>query len=62
MKQDEKTGELTATAQEVALYNMFMTEAIFELLADKGILTGEEVKERMKKIKTETTLRFRWVQ
>ena len=62
MEQDDKAGKVTATPQEVALYNMFLTEAIFELLAEKGILTGEQVKERIKKLKSETTLRFRWVQ
>ncbi len=62
MEQDDKTGKVTATPQEVALYNMFLTEAIFELLAEKGILTGEQVKERIKKLKSETKLHFRWVQ
>lgn len=62
MKQDEKTGKVTATLQEVAYYNMFLTEAIFELLAEKGILTGEEVKDRVKKLKSETPLQFRWLQ
>jgi hypothetical protein len=38
---------------------MFLTEAIFELPAEKGILTGEEVKERVKKLKSETNLQFR---
>src|SRR5216683_2821353 len=33
MKQDEKTGKVTTTIQEVAYYNMFLTEAILELLA-----------------------------
>jgi len=38
MKQDDKTGTVTTTIQEVAYYNMFFTEAIFELLAEKGAL------------------------
>jgi hypothetical protein len=62
MKQDDKTGKVTTTIQEVAYYNMFLTEAILELLAEKGILTGEEVSERVKKLKRETPLQFRWVQ
>jgi hypothetical protein len=62
MKQDDKTGTVTATIQEIAYYNMFLTEAIFELMAEKGILTGEEVKERIKKLKSETPLQFRWQQ
>jgi hypothetical protein len=41
---------------------MFLTQAIFELLAEKGVLTGQEVLERVKKLKSETPLHFRWVQ
>jgi len=62
MEQDDKTGKATATIQEIAYYNMFLTEAILELLAEKGILTGEEVLERVKKLKSEAPLRFRWMQ
>ena len=57
-----KAGKVTATLQEIAYYNMFLTEAIFELLAEKGVLTGEEVLERVKKLKSETPLKFRWMQ
>jgi len=32
MEQDDKTGKVTATIQEIAHYNMLLTEAIFELL------------------------------
>jgi hypothetical protein len=62
MEHDDKTGKVTAAPQEIALYNMVLTEAIFELLAEKGILTGEEVKERVNKLKSETSLHFRWLQ
>lgn len=62
MEQDDKMGKVTATLQEVAYYNMFLTEAIFELLAEEGILTGEEVKERIGKLKSETQLQSRFVQ
>jgi hypothetical protein len=62
MKQDDKTGTVTATIQEIAYYNIFLTEALFELLAEKGILNGEEVKERIKKLKSEAPLQFRWLQ
>ena len=34
MKHDDKTGTVTATIQEIAYYNMFLTEAMFELLAE----------------------------
>ncbi len=61
MQHDDLTGNPTTSAQEVALYTMLLTEAIFELLAEKGILTGVEVKERVTKLKNETRLHFRWV-
>jgi len=62
MEKDYKTGSVTATMQEIARYNMILTEAIFELLAEKGILTGAEVKERVEKLKKETKIQFRWLQ
>lgn len=62
VEQNDKTGEVTATIQEIARYNMVLTEAIFELLAEKGILTGVEVKERVQKLKAEARLQFRWLQ
>jgi hypothetical protein len=62
MEQDEKAGKVTATVQEIAYYNMFLTEAIFELLAEKGILTGEEVLERVKRLRSESPVGFRWLQ
>ena len=38
---------------------MLLVEAVVELLTEKGVLTGEEVKERVKKLKAETTLNIR---
>lgn len=62
MEHNDKTGKVTATLQEIAYYNMFLTEAMFELLAEKGVLNGEEVKERVKKLKSETKLVFQMIQ
>jgi hypothetical protein len=62
MEQDDKTGKVTATIHEIAHYNMLLTEAIFELLAEKGILTGAEVRDRVTKLKSETALQFRRLQ
>jgi hypothetical protein len=59
MPRDEKRGKLAA---EITLYNMFLTEAIFEILAERGILTGEEVKERVEKLKNEAPKEYRWMQ
>lgn len=62
MEANAKTGKVTATIEEIARYNMVLTEAIFELLAERGILTGEEILERVKKLKSETTLTLPRVQ
>lgn len=62
MKADAQTGQVTATIEEVTRYNMVLTEAIFELLAERGILNGAEVLERVEKLKRETTLNFNRVQ
>ena len=62
MPEDPKTGRVTMTIEELAYYNMFMVEALFELLAEKGILNGVEVKERVKKLQAETKLNFPRIQ
>ena len=59
---DFKEGEVSASVDEIIHYNMLLTEAIFELLAEKGILAGSEVKERIQKLKAETKLNFKRVQ
>ena len=59
MDREKKAGEIT---EKMMLYNIFLAEAIFDLLAEKGILTGAEVKERIKKLKDEIPPSFRWMQ
>jgi hypothetical protein len=59
---DFQNGTVTASIEEIAQYNMLLTEALFELLAEKDILTEAEVKERIQKLKAETKLSFRPVQ
>ena len=60
MQADPTSGKVTATIEELALYNM--TEAIFELLAEKGVLDGEGVKERIAKLKKETKVNLQRLQ
>jgi hypothetical protein len=55
---DAKDENVTASIDEITRYNMLLTEAIFELLAEKNILSGAEVLERVKKLQTETQLNF----
>jgi hypothetical protein len=57
-----KDGNVTASVEELAHYNLLLTEAIYEVLADKGILSKEEVVERVQKLKQETTVNCRRVQ
>jgi len=59
MDHNAKTGEVTTTIEELAVYNMLLSEAIYELLADKGIVTRAEVTERIKKLKSETKVNLR---
>jgi len=59
MQQDNKTGEVTTSIEELAIYNMLLSEAIYEILADKGIFTRADVTERIKKLKRETKVNIR---
>jgi hypothetical protein len=62
VRQDTKSRSDIQTFRRMASYNMVLTEAIFELLAEGGILTGSEVKERIAKLKRETKSKFCWLQ
>jgi len=54
MAQNGKTGELTASIAETAIYTMLLSQALFELLEEKGLVTRAELTERMKKLEGET--------
>jgi hypothetical protein len=54
MKRDEKTGTVTASVDEVAVYNMLLVESLIELVVEKGILTNAEILQRLEKLKAET--------
>ena len=54
--------KVKASVETMAYYNMILTEAIFELLEEKGLLTRAEVKDRIKKLKTETKPSFEMIQ
>jgi hypothetical protein len=58
MEQNDKTGELTASIAETAIYTMHLSQALFEILEEKGLVTRAEVTERMKKLESETTNRM----
>ena len=54
MAQNGKTGKLTASIAETAIYTMLLSQALFELLEEKGLVTRAELTERMKKLECET--------
>lgn len=54
--------KVKTSVETMAYYNMILTEAIFQLLEEKGLLTRAEVKERIEKLKEETQLSFQMIQ
>jgi hypothetical protein len=56
------TPKVKASVETMAYYNMVLTETIFQLLEEKGLLKRQEVKDRIEKIKAETKLSFQMVQ
>ena len=57
--QADESGRVSASIDELAIYNMLLVEALVELLAEKGVLTGQEVKDRVKKLRDETKVQLR---
>ena len=53
MNQDDKKDQAPSSIEETAVHGMALTEALFEVLADKGILTGARITDRIKKLKSE---------
>ena len=53
MDQDDKEVQAPTSIEEIAIHGIALTDALYEVLADKGILTGERVIERIKKLKSE---------
>ncbi|MGB8522068.1 MAG: hypothetical protein WCD43_03800 [Candidatus Acidiferrales bacterium] len=44
--------------EKVAIHNLVLVQTLVELLVDRGILDGDEIKERLKKIMAETSPDF----
>ena len=57
-KQNLSSHEL----EKLILYNVFLVEAIADLLIEKGILTRAEIKERVMRLKAEAPPQPRWLQ
>ena len=58
MAKNEQSGKITASIAETAVYTMLLSQALFEILEEKGLLTRTEVTERMKKLERETSSRM----
>jgi hypothetical protein len=54
MNPDDKNVKTPNSIEEIASRGALITDALYEILADKGVLTGEQVIERIKKLKSET--------
>ena len=49
--EQKKSDDPIQIFQKATYYNSFLIEAMFEILAEKNVLTGEEVAERIKKLR-----------
>ena len=58
MNPDDKSVQAPNSIKEVAVRGMSLTEALYEILADKGIVTADRVIERIKKLKSEAKVNF----
>ena len=57
-----EVGKVTASVEAVAHYNLLLTQAMFEALEAKGLLTKAKVVERLEKLKAETRLNLDSIQ
>jgi hypothetical protein len=53
LDQNDEKVRVPNSIEEVAIRGMAMSEAIYEVLADKGVLTQLDVIARIRKLKTE---------
>ena len=52
-KKRSNEKQLIEALERSLLCNLLLLEAMFELLAERGILTGEEVLSRIERLKTQ---------
>lgn len=50
-----QTHRQTVSFEELALSNMLTVNALVDLFSEKGLLDKQEVSERVKRLRTETT-------
>lgn len=56
MEEDPKTGRVTASFEELVYSNSVMLEAVVEVLMEKGMISREEVLEKVNLLKAQTAL------
>jgi hypothetical protein len=56
-----KPGEVTASIEEIAVYNVVFCQAMFEVLVSSGVLDGDAVREKIAQIKAETKVNLKKV-
>jgi len=56
MDQNDKKVRAPTSIEEIAIYGMALTEALYEILADKGVLTQMQVITRTRKLTTEVKI------
>lgn len=54
MNPDGNSPKGPNSIEEVVVRSKLLTDALYEVLADKGVLTGEQVIERTKSLKSES--------
>ncbi len=59
MDHNDIRGEVTASIAETAIYSMLLSQALFEILEEKGLVTRAEVTERMEKLESEAASKMR---
>ena len=62
LKADRGQGAKPVPPLTMGHYNTILTEAIFELVEEKGLLNRDQVKERIEQLKAETKLSFQMIQ
>jgi hypothetical protein len=58
MDHDDIRGLVTGSVAETAIYTMMLSQALFEILEEKGLVTRAEVTERMNKLESEAASRM----
>jgi hypothetical protein len=54
MQQDHKAQQMTASFEEITFSNMLIVQALVELLAEKCVISNQEVLGRVQRLRRET--------